>query len=129
MIEQLFSLVRRLSRLYPSLVAILLGWFFAHMSFAIPARKLYEAESLVAFRHPNPTYPTHILIVAKKPVANFESLSQADQDFFTDLVTCVQTLVKSFHLDDTGYRLIVNGGPFQDIPHLHFHLISEAPFT
>ena len=24
-----------------------------------------------------------------------------------------------------GYRLIVNGGEYQDFPHLHFHLISE----
>jgi diadenosine tetraphosphate (Ap4A) HIT family hydrolase len=28
-------------------------------------------------------------------------------------------------LEQTGYRLIANGGAFQDVPHLHFHLIAE----
>jgi diadenosine tetraphosphate (Ap4A) HIT family hydrolase len=36
----------------------------------------------------------------------------------------VQNLVKD--LDLKAYRLIVNGGEYQDFPHLHFHLISDT---
>jgi len=32
--------------------------------------------------------------------------------------------VDEFHLQ--AYRLIVNGGKYQDFPHLHFHLISDV---
>jgi diadenosine tetraphosphate (Ap4A) HIT family hydrolase len=42
-----------------------------------------------------------------------------------DLVTVVQSLVAEYHLPD--YRLLVNGGEYQEFPHLHFHLISEFP--
>jgi hypothetical protein len=28
-------------------------------------------------------------------------------------------------LAEGGYRLIVNGGKYQDFPYLHFHLISD----
>jgi diadenosine tetraphosphate (Ap4A) HIT family hydrolase len=36
----------------------------------------------------------------------------------------VQSLVDEFQL--TAYRLIVNGGEYQDFPQLHFHLIAEV---
>jgi diadenosine tetraphosphate (Ap4A) HIT family hydrolase len=35
----------------------------------------------------------------------------------------VQSLVTEFQL--SAYRLVVNGGEYQDFPQLHFHLISE----
>jgi diadenosine tetraphosphate (Ap4A) HIT family hydrolase len=34
-------------------------------------------------------------------------------------------LITEFKLEDSGYRLITNGGIYQDIPQLHFHLISD----
>jgi len=48
-----------------------------------------------------------------------------DRDFLGDLYSTVQKLVKQFNLNEDGYRLIVNGGKFQDFPYLHFHLIAE----
>ena len=35
----------------------------------------------------------------------------------------IQSLVHEFYLED-GYRLIANGGAYQDIPILHFHLVA-----
>jgi diadenosine tetraphosphate (Ap4A) HIT family hydrolase len=37
----------------------------------------------------------------------------------------IQSLVVEFRLEEIGYRLIVNGGKYQDVPQLHFHLVSE----
>ena len=53
-----------------------------------------------------------------------KDLDPADTDFLTDLYSTVQSLVEEFHLK--AYRLIVNGGEYQDFPQLHFHLISEV---
>jgi diadenosine tetraphosphate (Ap4A) HIT family hydrolase len=36
-----------------------------------------------------------------------------------------QSLVGDFALEACGYRLVTNGGRYQDVPQLHFHLISE----
>jgi histidine triad (HIT) family protein len=95
------------------------------MSFALPLDRLRETTTLIAFRHPRPGYPVHILLVPKRPIANLMALAAADQDFMADLVQTVQSLVLELELERVGYRLISNGGRYQDIPHLHFHLVSE----
>jgi histidine triad (HIT) family protein len=102
----------------------LAGWFFANMSFAIPVRRLRETETLMAFHHPRPVYPVHILLVPKRQLAKLTDISTADTDFMIELFSTVQSLIAEFNLEAGGYRLITNGGPYQDIPHLHFHLIS-----
>lgn len=104
--------------------APLIGWIFAHLSFAIPVKRLRETESLMAIYHPKPSYPFHILLVPKKAVKSLMEIDASDSAFLTDLYSTVQSLVEEFHL--TAYRLIVNGGGYQDFPQLHFHLISEV---
>jgi histidine triad (HIT) family protein len=104
-------------------LAWLFGWIFAHMSFAIPVKRLRETDTLMAFRHPKPAYPFHVLIVPKKAVPSLTELDPADTAFLTDLYSTVQSLVDEFKLP--AYRLIVNGGEFQDVPQLHFHLIAD----
>ena len=104
--------------------APLIGWVFAHMSFVIPVKRLRETETLMAFHHPKPSYPFHVLLVPKRAVKTLMEFDSNDSSFLTDLYSTVQSLVDEFHL--ASYRLIVNGGEFQDFPQLHFHLISEV---
>ena len=93
------------------------------MSFLIPVNRLRETSNLLAFHHPSPSYKIHVLIVPKRQVDSLASLDPQDTAFLTDLYSTVQSLVDEFHLK--AYRLIVNGGEYQDFPHLHFHLISD----
>lgn len=102
----------------------LTGWLFAYMSFVIPVKRLRETETLMAFHHPRPSYPVHILLVPKRPLSSLADLSPRDTDFTADLFSTAQSLIAEFNLEAEGYRLVTNGGPYQDIPHLHFHLIS-----
>ena len=93
------------------------------MSFLNPVTRLRETSSLLAFHHPSPSYKFHVLIVPKREVVSLTQLDPHDTAFLTDLYSTVQNLVDEFHLQ--AYRLIVNGGEYQDFPHLHFHLISD----
>ena len=102
--------------------APLISWVFAHMSFVIPMKRLKETDTLLAFYHPKPSYPFHVLLVPKKAVVSLKELDLNDTAFLTDLYSVVQSLVEEFHL--AAYRLIVNGGEYQDFPQLHFHLVS-----
>ncbi|MBI5824103.1 MAG: HIT domain-containing protein [Chloroflexi bacterium] len=102
----------------------LIGWIFTYMSFLIPVTRLRETSNLLAFHHPSPGYKFHVLIVPKRQVDSLARLDpQEDTAFLTDLYATVQSLVDEFQLK--AYRLIVNGGEYQDFPHLHFHLISQ----
>lgn len=95
------------------------------MNFVLPLEHLHETDSLLAFYHPKPTYPFHVLLVPKRKITSLETLSTEDSPFLTDVFGTVQILVRRFNLEKSGYRLIVNGGKFQDFGLLHFHLISE----
>lgn len=104
---------------------IILHWIFAYFSFAIPGEKLIETDKLVAFHHPSPSYPLHILIVPKSKLRSVLELPSNDGSFESGLFKAVNDLVRKFNLEDFGYRLIVNGGSAQDVAHLHFHLVSD----
>ena len=95
------------------------------MSFVIPVKRLRETKTLMAFHHPKPSYSFHILLVPKKAVASLKEFDSADTSFLSDLYATVQSLVDEFQL--AAYRLIVNGGEYQDFPQLHFHLVSPSP--
>ena len=101
-----------------------IGWIFAQMSFVLPVKRLRETETLMAFHHPRPSYQFHVLLVPKKAVPSLRELDSTDTTFLTDLYSTVQSLVDEFRLP--AWRLIVNGGEYQDFPQLHFHLISDV---
>ncbi len=95
------------------------------MSFAIPVKRLSETPTLLAFHHPSPSYAVHILIVPKRDYKSLLDVPAHDVEFQRDLFETVQALVRRFGLQERGYRLVANGGAYQDVPILHFHLISE----
>ena len=87
---------------------------------------VYESATLIAFYHPNPSHTFHILIVPKKAVSDLQEFNPIDHNqFLIELFQLVRNLVKRFNLEPYGYRLIVNGGKYQIIPQLHFHLVSD----
>lgn len=103
-----------------------IGGIFAHMSFAIPVQRLRDTPNLMAFHHPRPGYPFHVLIVPKRAIKGPGDLSAADASLLVEVFQTVDSLVAEFDLEETGYRLVVNGGKYQDVAQLHFHLLSES---
>ena len=112
------------NRLAVPLLAPLIGWIFENMSFVIPVKRLRETETLMAFHHPKPSYDFHVLLVPKKAVASLQEFDPKESAFLTELYSTVQSLIDEFQLP--AYRLIVNGGEYQDFPQLHFHLVSHV---
>ena len=104
---------------------LILHWIFAYFSFIIPGKRLAERDSVLAFHHPSPSYPLHILIVPKSKLRSLVDLPSKDHLFEVELFSLVNELVKMFNLESKGYRLIINGGKAQEVAHLHFHLISD----
>ncbi|MBT3320659.1 MAG: HIT domain-containing protein [Anaerolineae bacterium] len=103
---------------------IIVRLIFSKMSFMIPFKRLRETDTLLAFYHPKPDYAVHILLMPKLELPNFQALDANHTTFLADVVSTAQSLVEELNLAEKGYRLIVNGGEYQDFPHLHYHLIS-----
>lgn len=103
----------------------LIAWILLNMNFSLPISRLHESEILLAFFHPQPAYPFHVLITPKEKIPNILALDTQNSSFLNDAYKVAQKIISDYHLDQSGYRLIVNGGDFQDFPLLHFHLISD----
>jgi diadenosine tetraphosphate (Ap4A) HIT family hydrolase len=94
------------------------------LPFSLPVHRLRETPALLAFFHPAPSAAFHVLILPRKPIRSIPDIQPAgDSAFLTDLFAAVRSLVEEYHLP--GYRLIANGGEYQEFPYLHFHLISD----
>ena len=99
-------------------------WGIAHMSNFIPNQVVSETKSLICYYHPRPDYPIHILLVPKEEIHDLLDLEPQGSEFLQDVFATVRSLVKELNLGEQGYRLVVNGGEYQEFPQLHFHLIS-----
>jgi len=105
---------------------LLIHWIIAHFSFVVPGEKLIDTDCILAFEHPSPSYPLHILIVPKSKYRSLKELPSDDLVFETGLFRAVNELVLRYDLEVHGYRLIANGGSAQEVDHLHFHLVSDG---
>lgn len=115
----LFRLLR--SRLGSAVAASWLRRF----SFALPFTRLRETASILAFEHPVPGHELHILIVPKRGYAGVAQAVEEAPEIFGEVFAMVDELVRDMGLADGGYRVVVNGGDYQDVRLLHFHLISD----
>lgn len=92
----------------------------------VPAEKVYETESELAFLDINPKAEGHTLVVPKLEVAAFEDLPAAD---LQALATTVQWVAKGIvrAMGTPHYNLMLNNGApaGQVIYHVHFHIIPR----
>lgn len=95
------------------------------MSNLLPFDRLVETQYLLAFFHPKPAYPFHVLILPKTELTSMLTIKPEDAPFLVDCFATIQKLVECFNLEAFGYRVIINSGQNQEFPILHFHLISE----
>lgn len=119
-------IARRLFRIARSRIGgLVVGLGFARFSSAIPVQRLAETRLVIAFYHPQPSYNTHILIVPKRVIPNFLALDEANQPIMRDVIGVAQRLVRELRLHEGGYQLLINGGTYQDVRQVHFHLVGD----
>jgi histidine triad (HIT) family protein len=90
----------------------------------IPAEKVAETDSVVAFRDVNPQAPLHVLVVPRTHVANVGELVDAEPATVAELVQLARQVVT-----DAGYeshRLVLNTGEQagQSVFHAHLHVLA-----
>lgn len=81
-----------------------------------------ESEKSLAFLDVNPVYKTHILIVPKRHIDSVLTLKNSDAEDVIDMYNIAGELIAKNQLD--AFRLVVNGGKFQHVGHLHVHLMA-----
>ena len=91
----------------------------------IPSTKVYEDETVYAFRDIAPQAPTHILVVPKAHIADCNGITAETSAVVAHIFEVIPQIAKSEGLDN-GYRVVSNCGPdaCQSVQHLHFHILG-----
>ena len=104
---------------------LFIGFAFENLSNLIPVDKIAENDKVLVFYHPVKHWEKHVLIVPKKAIRNFLSF---DLNRDTDRDTIMTVFEMATHVareqEMEKYTILVNGGDYQDVPQVHFHLAS-----
>ena len=93
----------------------------------IPCKKFYEDPYILSFYDINPQAPQHLIAIPKLALKAFEDLLALDETRRAQFFSSLQHVIKKAMKDSAGYRLVTNSGDYQDVPHLHFHILMGKP--
>lgn len=99
--------------------------FCGIVSGAIPSKKVYEDDVLVAFYDLEPQAPVHVLVVPKQHISCANEITADNSGAIAHIFEAVPVIADKLGLKD-GYRIVNNCGKHgcQSVMHLHFHLLG-----
>jgi len=91
----------------------------------IPSSKVYEDETVYAFRDIAPQAPTHILVVPKAHIPSVDGITAENSAVVAHIFEIIPAIAKAEGLTG-GYRVVSNCGADagQTVHHLHFHILG-----
>ena len=91
----------------------------------IPSTKVYEDETVLAFRDIAPMAPTHILVIPKTHIPSVDGITAENSAVVAHIFAVIPQIAKAEKLEN-GYRVVSNCGPDagQTVQHLHFHILG-----
>ena len=91
----------------------------------IPSTKVYEDDTILAFRDIAPQAPTHVLVVPKAHIESCNGITADNSAVVAHIFTVIPQIAKAEGLEN-GYRVVSNCGADagQTVHHLHFHILG-----
>ena len=92
---------------------------------SIPSTKVYEDETVYAFRDINPMAPVHVLVVPKTHIPSMDAVNGENSKLVAAIFEAIPKIAATEGLKN-GYRVISNCGDdaCQSVKHLHFHILG-----
>ena len=91
----------------------------------IPSTKVYEDETVYAFRDIAPQAPTHILVVPKAHIDSCGCITPENSAVVAHIFEVIPQIARAEGLEK-GFRVVSNCGEdgCQSVKHLHFHILG-----
>ena len=91
----------------------------------IPSTKVYEDETVFAFRDIAPQAPTHVLVVPKAHIESCNGITAENSAVAAHIFEVIPQIAAAEGLAN-GYRVVSNCGDdgCQSVKHLHFHILG-----
>ncbi len=91
----------------------------------IPSTKVYEDETVYAFRDIAPQAPTHVLVIPKVHIKDASEITAENAALVAHCLEVAAMIAKQENLTG-GFRIVSNCGADagQTVNHLHFHVLG-----
>ena len=92
----------------------------------IPSTKVYEDETVLAFRDINPMAPTHVVVIPKEHFCCANDIDESNSAVIAHIFEVIPKIAKQEGIMESGYRIINNCGDDagQTVHHIHFHILG-----
>ena len=90
----------------------------------IPSKIIFESDHIVVFPDIHPAADIHLLIVPREHIRGIGEIDEDKGKLLAEVYGLVNKLVEKNNLIESSYRVLVNGGKSQHVPHLHFHFLG-----
>jgi histidine triad (HIT) family protein len=91
----------------------------------IPSEKVYEDDTVYAFRDIDPKAPVHFLVIPKKHIERLSDVTPENSAVIAHIYEVIALLSKQLGLG-SGFRVVSNCGDDagQTVWHVHFHVLA-----
>lgn len=97
----------------------------------IPAKIVYEDDTVLAFEDINPQAPFHVLVIPKKHIATSLDVKEEDHALIGRLLQTANSLARERGVAEKGFRTVLNCNrdAGQTVFHIHLHLLGGRPMS
>ncbi len=91
----------------------------------VPSTKVFENDSVLAFRDIEPQAPFHVIIIPKKHISSAAEINADNSAIIAEIFEAAAVIAREQKLEK-GFRIVNNCGEEggQTVGHLHFHMLA-----
>ena len=85
---------------------------------------VHDSANVLAYHHTRPFWEVHVVVMPKRHIASFTTVSGRDQADVRALLAVVQRIARQVEVEHGAAAVLTNLGRYQDSKHLHVHVHS-----
>ena len=94
------------------------------LKWEIPSEIIYQNEKVFVIKDITPEEKTHLLIIPKEEIESTNDLDESNISIIWEMHLVAQIVANKVGVEK-GYKLRINVWDYQEIPHIHMHLLSK----
>lgn len=96
------------------------------LSGKLTVRKVWEDDRVLAFHHPKPVSPIHVVVIPKTHVPSILDAQALDGKLLSSMVKAIQEVARQTGLNQQGFYVRANAAGPNVTPHMHWHVMGPG---
>ena len=102
------------------------------LSGKLAVQKVFEDDRVLAFHHPRPARPVHVVVIPKAHIPSLLDESALDGELLSSMVRAIQHAARALGLDvpqadrPRGFYVRANAAAPGVTPHMHWHILAPG---